>query len=321
MAKQNSYQVIDTHVVVPGTTTRVRLPLSGYTTHMMCHLKLTVTTDAAFECREDPFANFIKGVRIRASGAKTYFDVSDGRQWKYVNYFQYKGRLELDAIPDGVNAAVDFYAAFPIHLGLVPGDFFDISGVIPNVELTDLIMEVTWGALTDLEKVANCTAITGEMKITNYEIALDYPAEKAEIWKGGLPHPRFEPRILPITAIYSNLGLEQNIPVGDTIIRSTYMVLATTGLRSESNVSEIGIKLPQRREEPWRRDWRAFQASSQAKHEFDTQVVGVGQIDWSDVSGRKAGYDLSQKAIGTVVGGFSASPGSGNIHMLHYLMS
>lgn len=319
MAKQNSFPVVDQHTYVSGQTTRVRLPLSGFICHLECLLTLNVTTAGGGATPvEDPYGSFLASSRIKASGARGYFDVSDGRQWQYFNHFQYKGQLRADALPTGAAVTGNYYASFPIHLGLVPGDLFDTTGVIPAVDTQDLIHEVTWGTAASLG--VGYTVNSATLQLTSHEIALDHPAERAAIWGQGIPNPRFEARIVPIGATYSNLGLESNFPVGDTLVRTIVMALDNTGVRSDARISEIGVKFPKRRETPWQRNWIPFTGETMMARGLASVVTGVGLLEGSAVSGRAVGLPLEEAQQGDAVLGFSITTGNGNIHLLHYMM-
>jgi hypothetical protein len=331
VAKQNSYTLQERHTVNPwadNQVTRVRLPLSGYLTHMDGLITLNTTEAGAVVPAEDAFARIVRSIRIKSSGARSFVDFTDGRQWKYYSWFQYRGQIQIDAIPTGAGGPGNHYANFPLHLGMFPNDPFDTSVVIPSVETTDLIMEVTWGAAADIQDVAgNLTINSAELKLLIYEIALAPGEKRSLIWKKGLVMPRFEPRIIPVSQAYANLGLVSDLPVGDTLHRTVVMttdksVDTLLGTRTYGKVSEIGVKFPKMREIPWERDYRQFAYEAQRKYDLAAPVVGTAQIDGLQLSGRAIGLDLTRAVTGDAQYAFTtnAAP-TGDIQMLHYLMS
>ena len=143
MARQNVYPHNEDLVYSANSTSRTKLPESGYITELNLKLKITVTTSST-TVLEDAAFRLIKSLRIKASGAKTYIDFSDGRQLKFHNMFQFRGKLVEDAIAGTASGGV-YYYDIPIHLGLDPMNAFDPTVVIPAVRLQDLTLEVTWG--------------------------------------------------------------------------------------------------------------------------------------------------------------------------------
>lgn len=328
MAKQNSYALDDVHTYAANAITRVKLPLSGYITHIDAVLKVNVTATGAVVPNQDAYARLIRAMRIKASGARSFVDFSDGRQWLYYNWFQYRGQLQQDALPTVVTPAADYRALFPIHLGTFPSDVFDTSVPLPAVETTDLVMEVQWGTGLDLAP-ANLTLNSASLELTIYEIALAPGEKRSLIWKKGLVVPRFEPRIIPVTASYANLGLVNDLPVGDTLHRTIMMFMDTSvdprGLRSNAVVNRVGVKFPKLRETPWERETYQFVAESQRKYDLAATVAGAAQLDGMQLSGRAVGLDLTRAVTGDAQLGFSTTIAgaitSGQIHLMHYLMS
>lgn len=314
--KPVSYMVTQKHTFVPNTTTVVELPTMGYTTQLSCQLKFNLTALGAPALTEDSWGRIIKSVRINASGYRTLFDCTDGRQWQYSGHFDYKGQLRRPVIdPLG---PFDYYIDFPIHLGRFPNNVYDLTGVIPAVEMDNLNMEITWGDVSDLTTVPGDVVInSGEMTITNYGINLDTPAEKAQIWPGGIPQPIIEARIIPIGAVYSNLGLTDDIPVGNTLIDALLIVLDNTGVRSDARVSKTGFYYPKRMETPWALDWQSFISMSQLRADLQTIVPGVALFKAQDVSHDPVGMDLYSYASGDVQLGFTTLVNNGNIHAFY----
>jgi hypothetical protein len=330
VAKQNSYTLQDRHTVSPwadNAITRIRLPLSGYLTHMDCLITLNTTEAGAVVPTEDAFARIVRSIRIKSSGARSFVDFTDGRQWKYYSWFQYRGQLQIDPLPLVAGGPLNHYAQFPLHLGMFPNDPFDTSVVIPSVETTDLVMEVNWGAAADIQDAAaNLTINSAEMKLLIYEIALAPGEKRSLIWKKGLVMPRFEPRVIPVSQAFANLGLPSDLPVGDTLHRTVIMATDTSadplGVRTFGKITDIGVKFPKMREIPWERDFRQFVYEAQRKYDLQQPVTGVAQVDGLQLSGRAIGLDLTRAVTGDAQLAFTtAAAPAGDIQLLHYLMS
>jgi len=354
VAKQNVYTLQQRHIpgaaaaFAPNVTTSVPLPLSGYITQLDCLIRVNVT-DTGGALLEDPFARLIRALRIKSSGARSWVDFSDGRQWKYYSWLQYAGKLGID--PFSVSSVTaDYYALIPLHIGTFPQDDFDTSVVIPAVETTDLNMEVVWGAAADIG--AGITINNAEMIITVNEIALAPGEKRSLIWKKGLVMPRFEPVIVPIAQAFANLGQNNNLPVGDTLNRIVVMVAETTvnprGLRTNAFATDLGVKFPKLREIPWESQFLSQVYRTQRKYDLAQQLFvhdaiaaipagqgdtryalrghinGVTQVDGMQLSGRAIGIDLTRAVTGDAQLSFTTSVAAfatADIHLLHYLLS
>jgi hypothetical protein len=326
VSKQVSFPLIQQHTY-PGAAaqrvTRVELPTEGYITHLDCQLRVNVTTVGvpAGAPLEDPLSRLIKALRIKASGRRSYVDMDDGRQWDYFARFQYGNKLQRDALPlAGVTA--DMYWQMPVHLGLFPGNFGDISVPIPAAEINDLIMEIQWGTTADLGTVpADYTINNGEIIVTLHELTLAPGEDPKKVWPGGIPSPRFEAIRESLAAGHNNFSLESDFPVGDTIRNTLMLMFDSSDNRSDLDVTELTVKFPKQRENPWERQWRQFRNNSQRKYGWETLIPGVARLDGSEISGRPVGLDLTRAIRGDVKLGFSNTVTGGEIQLLHYMMS
>lgn len=353
MAKQNSYEVATTFSWAASTTGRVSLPLSGYITHIDYLIDADITGTGALVATEDAFFRILRGLRIKSSGARTFVDFTDGRQWKWYNVFQYNGQFHEDAVGQaGAVTNQHIYAHIPLHLGLYPDDVFDTSVVIPAVETTDLVCEIEYGVAADLTASAGFTLNSLTITMVVHEIALAAGESRDLIWKEGLMMPRFENKILTVGASYSNLGLTHDLPVGDTlhrlIVQEYNTAVDARGLRGTAFtnaaggnlITDIGFKLPKNRETPWERSYRAFVYEGYRKYKLpylDSGAAveanngaalpwfsGVSQLDGALLSGRALGIDLSNAVTGDAQLAFSTSLAvvtAGVIHLTQIMFS
>jgi len=327
--RRNIYPLTDKITWGASSSQAIDLPDSGYITHIDCMFKLNVTVGATPGLYEDAWARHFSSSRIKAAGAKTFFDVTDGRQWKYLSWFNYKGKIGEDAFPIAATAAADYYAVYPIHWGLNPYDKFDRTVVIPARELTNLVYEIAYGAATALG--SGETINSGEVTFIVYELVPEPGELKEDIWPRGLISPRMEPRKTSITTTYASLGLEDEVPVGDTLHQTLIMHLDSSGNRTTTYCTEYGIKFPKRRMTPKEFDWRP--AEWIAYRDFDlggkeqlaassaaqaTKLTGVVLWPWSELTGDVAGLDLAAAVKGDCKFCFTIATANGTLHLLHY---
>ena len=329
MAKQITYTLNEKHTWASNTTTSISLPEDGYITHLDCIVKAYVTVGGTAAVKEDPFHRLVKSMRIKASG-KTYADFSDGRQWKFYSYPQYRGQLYEDVIPGSLTAAAYYRCHMPLHLGVNPSDKYDPSVVIPGVKLQDLKMEVSWGATTDIG-ADHATAFAAEMQIQVYQLNLAPSESEADIWPNGLLSPRIEPVIYSSMAAYSNLGFSHNLPVGDTLYRVSILSLDSSDVRTDTNVTALGFKLPKYRETPIDRAWYHQLYHDRVLHDFHQPISdgygkvvlgsgnGVAFFYGSEISGRDMGLDLTRAVTGDAQINATIGTSGGAMHFLHVM--
>lgn len=320
--RRNSYTLTEYHTFAASTTTQVDLPESGYITQIDCLLHLNVTGDTAVtpKCTEtqDELARIIDSSNIKASRARSYFDISDGRQWKWWNHFNYEGELQMDTLPSAGDTE-DIYGLFRYHVGFDPTNPFDPTVPIPGCKLSNLQHNMTWGAATDFG--TGYTINSGDMKLTISEITLDEGELESDLWPEGLVDPRVEARVLDIDATYSNLSMEDDVPVGDTLYQTVVMVVDSSDCRTDTNVSAVGVKFPKKRETPWDINWQPLKAKTRSLYRVPASVVGATMIPWEELSGRAVGLDLGAAQVGDARLCFTTTTNSGDIHLLYFAYS
>jgi len=320
MPERNSYTLPETIKFTANKREEIKLPLSGYITHMNGILRLNVTTGAAPSPVEDAMARIITGATIEAAGAQMFFYVTDGRQWYYRNYSCYEGNLhdESDSLSKATTTA-DIRVYFPIHWGANVWDPFDRSVVVPARDLNNLIMTITWGGTGDLG--TDITINSGEMTLTINELVPSPGETRADILPEGTLAPRFEPRIEDITSVAANLGLKIDVPVGAAMYTTDVMVVNSAGNRTNTDVSEIGIEWPKERKTPIRKDFLEWAYSNRLFRSTPATPTGITRISWADISGTPEGLDLSAAMEGDVKLGFTTTATGGKIHLLQYMLT
>ena len=313
--RYNTYEVVDTLDYSANTTKSIDLPRSGYITHIDCLLEASVSAGASASAAEDGITRLIKAARIKASGAKNFFDVTDGRQWEYIARLFYQNQLHKDSLPEASSSGT-VRMQLPIHLGTNPFDLFDRTVVIPARELSNLVLEVEWGAASDLG--TDYTVSSATMYVTVHEVALE-PGESVEdVWPEGLVSPRMEPNQLTLKQA-SNLGFEHDAPVGDTLFWAFLMATTSAGARSNDVIDEVGVKLPKLRETPYRERWEQFVYKARRQYSLSSDLTGVGMLPLSWISGEPYGLDLTAAMVGDVKLGFTVPSGGANgiLHIVY----
>jgi hypothetical protein len=306
--------------VTPGNNVAyAKLPDHGYTTHIQANFTINYTTPfGGATYHSDPWGRFLKYLRILASGVQDYFAVVDGRLLFYWAYLLYKGNIQADTF----NPAAGTYDArciLPIHVGLKPEDWYDQSIPIPSVRLTDLQVLAQLGAATDLSATAGVVINSASVTFTSWDIVLDPGETEKTLWPKGLLTPNFQSRNIPITAINSALGFEDEVPVGLWLKRSMFLALdnSSPAEKVDTRISEFGIKYPHLGQTPIQRDWYAQKAYTQYRYGLQTQVAGLGAFEYQDLSNHEFGLNLKGMQRGNVVLGYTTPIANGSILTLH----
>lgn len=312
---KNVYPLSDTIGYVAGTTANVDIPKSGYITELNFLFTIRVTAAGGASGKEDPLARLINAARLTASGAKNYFDISDGRQWYYWQFFNYEGQISGDSLPVGTSD--DITLALKIHWGLDPYLDTDRTIILPSPELQNIKMEIDWGDTTDLGTGYTITAANSEAQITITELALEAGELRESVWATMLS-PRFEAREIPLSATSTNLGKTDDVPVGDVLYQTTELVLNSSGNRTNTNITEIGVKYPKERRTPFKRKFNEMRAYARTKFRTTSTVSGAFMLPWQVLTDKEKGIDLRGAQVGDVQLGHTVGTGSGTIHLLHY---
>jgi hypothetical protein len=320
MPRYNSYAIANPHAFVAGGTSRVDLPRSGFICQLDHLLNVNLTTAAAATVLEDAFYRLIKATRILAAGSKTFFSHGDARLWYYWMLHRCLGALHQDTLPTAAGGPANYQAYLPLHLGFDPLNIFDGKVVIPGRDLQNLTEEVVWGTSADIgaNQTVNAAAATYLQMIIN-EVALEPGETVASYFPAGFLLPRFEYRSTPL-AVQSNLGVEDDVPVGDMLFHSLVMILAAAGTKSDADASEIGVKFPKVRETPMQIPWPL--ATKQARYIFSlpATLTGVILLPWERISRDPLGLDLKLAQAGDVKLAITTLLGTGLWERLHYCL-
>ena len=313
---KNIYPLTETLDYSANATKSVEIPKSGYITELNILFSIRITAASSVSAAEDAMVRLIKAARISASGAKNYFDISDGRQWYYWNYFNYEGQVAGDSLPSAGSSG-DVTLLLTVHWGLDPYIDTDRTIILPSPELQNINLEIDWGAASDLGTGYTIDTSNSKAYVEVTELALEQGELRESIWKT-LLSPRFEAREIAVTSTYSNLAKESEVPVGDVLYQTVIMVLDSSGDRSNSYVSEFGVKYPKERRTPYKRKFNSLRAISRRQFRTTSTVTGVFLLPWSDLTDKEKGIDLRGAQVGDVKTGYTVDTANGSIHELHY---
>lgn len=317
MPRFNSYTLATPHIYVASTLTRVEMPRSGFITHIDHLLLGDISAGGGATALEDGLFRIIRATTLRAAGSKTFFSHTDARLWHHWNAHRYLGQIHVDAVPTaGANNIVRAY--IPLHMGFDPLNIFDAKVVVPGRDLQNLVEEVTWGVAGDVGAVQTINALS--LTLTINEVALEPGEAVSNLWPAGFLLPRFESRAGRAIAVQSNLGFEDDVPVGDTLFHSLVMMLAAAGTRSDAEVSDIGVKFPKVRETPSQVQWQTFVKQARSLFSLPATLTGVVLFPWERVSRDPFGIDLKLAQAGDVKLAFTTILGTGQLSILHYAL-
>lgn len=329
----HTYQVSDTLDYTASTTKSIDIPETGYITELMLLLELYVTPSSIVSAAQDALARILDAIKITAAGGKNYYSVEDGRQSLYDAYHQYQGQLLHDPLPSAGGSAATVRMLIPLHFGLDPFDPFDKSIIIPAAELSNLKLEVTWGAASALGTGFPVTAGSSRIRAFVRELTLEKGETREVIWPGGINVPLYESRSIGLTTTASNLGKTDDVPVGSMLHSALVMVVDSSNDRSDANVTEVGTKYPKLALEEYRvNNMYALKAMNRKQFLLPGTLVGQPATWLSDlagcfkfrfqeITGRAIGMDLSTAMTGDVKLGFTIGVGSGTIFILYKSIS
>ena len=129
----------------------------------------------------------------------------------------------------------------------------DPSVVIPGRRVSNLQTSVVWGTAESLG--TGYTVNSAYLYITPSQIVLEEGESEADVWPevgpDGLPTgrsallvPRVENSSQSLTTANSSLSLSHDVPVNMVLHRTLITVLDSNGDRTDTPVTEIGVKFP-----------------------------------------------------------------------------
>ncbi|MDD4961958.1 MAG: hypothetical protein PHX07_06950 [Candidatus Marinimicrobia bacterium] len=225
--------------------TPVDLPREGYITEVTIRANVTATLTAT--AVDDWFRRVIQNIRIEGDGGRAYLGMSGTQMSTMLSLWMetVQGCPTLHSNGGGIALAspdvgsTAFVICLKFHPGSNPRDPFDMSAVIPAVNLSMLQAKLTTAAATVTDANGNITAGT-----FNYEICEVIP-------EPGDPRPPMAPMgstlVYTHTANFSDFSCDIDIPAG-AYLRSILMLVTdnTAGVprRKDDEVTGVKIKLP-----------------------------------------------------------------------------
>jgi len=299
------------------------IPRQGYITDLNLYIKITYETSSGSNAvHEDNLANILSSIRIATAG-RDFYNVNDGRLALYLARMQYQDQVKNQTpITTASQTGQIADLLIPIHLGLQPYNVMDKTVVIPAVDLPSLDLEVTWGAATALNGTGY-TVTAATLYLTYTEMLLQRGETINQIIPAGIFIPRMNAQKKAVSADYTNLSLETDVPVGDILSWMLVMVEGSTSLRNQNLVTEVGFKFPKEAQTPYRTNFPDETFLTRKRWALSHDYDGVTFLPLSLISGKEMGYDLSGYQVGdakiayTVVTGDSPAD-SGNIYQLFY---
>lgn len=315
-----SYPASDSIEFAANTKKGIDLPKSGYITQLDLLLTLEVDTGLTVSANQDPISRLIKGITVSASGGQKFLDLTDGRQLYWLDYLKLEGQLHGDTLTTTASQSdVSHEQELIIHWGFDWLNEFDPTVPIPTPRLDNPRIDVTWGAASDLGTGYTIDTSNTKIDVTVHELALDPGETEAERWPDGMISPRIEARTKTIDEIASNLGFERDVPVGDILYETLVMVLNSSGNRSDSEITRVGVKFPKQRRTPYERTWASMMAQTRRKYRIPSSLVGVTLLPWEELTRRAVGIDLKMAQSGDVQLAFTTAVENGTLHLVYFM--
>jgi len=320
---------VETETISFSASNKVQheFPKAGYITHLELLYEITysVASGGALSAKEDALARMTSSLVVRDAGSRRFYEVSDGRQMFWDAYTMYGGRIRNDALTTTAGSTNTVYLYIPLHFGYNPLDKFDPTVVIPELRYGNIYLDLEWAAADEIGTNGTVSTSSKLHLIVN-RIILKPGTTELDVWPQGVPTPRSVATSESISSVRTDLGKTYDILTEDIIKRTVFMFLNNSDNRTNANVTEFGVVLPNINMKPWKTKIQFALANLMAETgcvnpqtalSNPSTVTGVATLDWSEVSRDPLGMDVSVYDKGNIQLGFTTAVASGTIHMQH----
>lgn len=318
--------IVETAPWAEGQTRAIDIDLAGYVTEIIFRVCLNVQrASGAGVPPEDGILRLIRGLRFTASNVKDWYSIRDGREGFYLSYLKQQGYVfntPLAAYPAAGAAAVAVEFQFVFHPGVLPGNMFDITRCVPLRGKSNVQVEVDWG---------NVAAILGagwSVPVADPGSGLEVEVSRVVLEKGEseadafapLDHI-FVPRLIPNlyaldTTIYPAFAFSRDVPTGAYIRDVMLLILNSLGVRSNGDITQFRVANNKGGLFHVRRNWGTYTREVQARYYLQLPVVGLGIIDFRNVTGKDYGLNMVQASKGDWMIDFTTAFAGGEMRAL-----
>lgn len=233
---------------------------------MECQLVADISAASYPIAREDALPRLISEVVIRASGAKVFFDIGDGRLWKYLADGQ-KELISLDPVLEPGERKT-------IHLDLPI--YFPSGTTINPQELTNLRMNIIWNSQ---EEIAEGYSFNGHIFPSHLIINFAYLKLIVHYNENELSKTKTPRSEWIFFEIKKDEELDYSLPVGDILDKTLVMALNKDDNRDDQIIDSMWITLRDKDQDSiesrnWT-NWTKYQSVSQGP------TTGLTIINWS----------------------------------------
>jgi len=309
--------IVDKAAYGSGETKQIEINVPGYITQVDVDISLNVTAASSVTPKsDDELLRVIKSLKLTASGAPDFISFRDGREAWWLSYLKSEGQAYADSAPSA-GATEDVVIQFSIHPGRVFSDPFDKTRIIPMRGLTNVVMEVQWGSDSDLG--TGFTINSGEMKITVYHLVLDKGEREDEAFPGvdHLMRPRYLPVTYSIDGVYASYGFSQNIPTGAYIRDVMLLILNSSDLRTNTDVSQFNVSDNKGETRIKHDDWVRYLRRLRQQLKLPAALTGVGMVFFKEIEGKEYGLNMVGASLGDYTINFTTTATGGYIHALY----
>jgi len=197
----------------------------GIITEIDLRVRIKVAAGSTVSADADAPYKILQTINVYRGG--TFLIQSTGFLLFVKSFYEYLGAIKTDTLPSA-NATKDVVFELVIHPGYYPNRKDDTSVVIDNRN-GDVKLRVLWGDNSSLG--TGYTISEGEITVTVWKVA-------------GVPRirePSWEITTKAIDRAYTDLGFELSLPKGKRIPKAIIVVRSSTGARSDSIVTELGL--------------------------------------------------------------------------------
>ena len=163
--------------------------------------------------------------------------------------------------------------------------------MLPDNSDTSLLqVEVQWGSAADLGTGVTINSV--EIQVAQSYLSLN-PMQIQRAFRAGIRTPKITTSIYDLTSLQSNLGARYEVPVKSLLNRTIFTVVDSSGNRSNSQISEVGIINNISTEQPSKLPFILAVQRTMARHELLAMPTGIVCFEWGDIPGGTldVGYD------------------------------
>jgi len=309
--------IVETADWAASKTKSINVRLTGYVTQIDVAVDLSVTaaTSTATTTTDDPY-KAMSALKFTASNAHDWISFTDGRQAYWLSYIKSQGNATVGSLPSaGSSGTVTLQ--FSVHPGNYFGKTDDLTRVIPLAGKTNVQFQVTWGAASAIG--TGYTITDASLSIVVHRMILKEGESEADAFAPAkyMLVPRYIPVTYSIDGTYSNYTFIKNIPTGAYIRDVFLMVVDSSDVRSNSDVTKIQVS-DNKGNTPVKWDsWTKLVNFIRSRFYLPSAPAGIGLLQFRDIEGKDYGLDMTAASEGDWKLEMSTGASGGKIYCIY----